>query len=256
MVSLCRLIDMRLAYYFLALSIALQSERERAKAELDFERRQADEAARVEEERTKRKDLRDEQLADLEDATQERYNALVESLQKEHDLTKEQLDATINLWKDAYGPDGEIVKWVDQGVAIVEARILHLAQLMNRLRTSMGTVPDPIRTEKDLSNYVDEIRKEKEFDFAGGQAEGGTIVARKPTVAIFGEAGPEMATFTPLNKLGTNAPRITPANAGQMTRSGRLRLELLLSPDLEAKIIDDTLGEIADVNFTIERARK
>ena len=94
------------------------------------------------------------------------------------------------------------------------------------------------------------------IDDAGPQAEGGTIIARKPTVAIFGEAGPEMAEFTPLNKLGTDAPRITPTDAGQATRSGKLRLEMLLSPDLEARIIDDTLGEIADVNFTIERARK
>ena len=73
---------------------------------------------------------------------------------------------------------------------------------------------------------------------------------------IFAEAGPEMATFTPLNKLGANAPQVSPRDAGQMTRSGRIRLEMLLSPDLEARIIDDTLGEIADVNFTVERARK
>jgi hypothetical protein len=94
-------------------------------------------------------------------------------------------------------------------------------------------------------------------NFVGGQAEGGTIIARKPTVAVFGEAGPEMAQFTPLNRLGANAPaQIKPMDIDQMTRDGRIRLEMLLSPDLEARIVDNTLGEIADVNFTIERARK
>jgi hypothetical protein len=111
----------------------------------------------------------------------------------------------------------------------------------------MGTVPFPEGTR----------RFEHEFDNAGGQAEGGTIIARKPTVAVFGEAGPEMATFTPLNKLGSvGGAAITPMNAGNMSRDGRIRLEMLLSPDLEARVVDNTLGEIADINFAIERARK
>ena len=81
----------------------------------------------------------------------------------------------------------------------------------------------------------------------------------KDRAAVCVPAAPrdEAATFTPLNKLGTNASaQIIPTDAGQLARSGKLRLEMLLSPDLEARIIDDTLGEIADVNFTIERARK
>lgn len=38
-----------------------------------------------------------------------------------------------------------------------------------------------------------------------GMAEGGTIVANQPTVALFGEAGPEVAQFTPLNSNGGGA---------------------------------------------------
>ena len=163
-------------------------------------------------------------------------------MQKEYDLTEPQLDAISMLYENAYGPDGRI----DAAIQNTLNRIAQLIAWMNILRTSMGTVPDPIRTEKEWDVP----------DYSGLHAKGGTVIARKPTVAIFGEAGPEVAEFTPLNKLGTNAPQITPTDARQMTRSGRLRLEMLLSPDLEARIIDDTLGEIADVNFTIERARK
>ena len=219
-------------------SIALQSERERAQARLDFERRQQAERERFEREKEDRKERLGEQLQDLDNGIQERINKIIEGLQKEYNLTEPQLDAISKLYENAYGPDGRI----DRAIAYTLARIAQLAAWMNMLRTSMGTVPDPIRTED-------------EYSFAGGQAKGGTIVARKPTVAIFGEAGPEVAEFTPLNKLDSNPPTAS-MGAGQMTRSGKLRLELLLSPDLEAKIIDDTLGEIADVNFTIERARK
>ena len=40
------------------------------------------------------------------------------------------------------------------------------------------------------------------FAFLGGYASGGTVYADKPTMAIFGEAGPEIATFTPVSGIG------------------------------------------------------
>jgi hypothetical protein len=36
--------------------------------------------------------------------------------------------------------------------------------------------------------------------YAGAFAEGGTVVANRPTFALFGEAGPERATFTPMGR--------------------------------------------------------
>jgi len=40
----------------------------------------------------------------------------------------------------------------------------------------------------------------REPAFAGAFAEGGTVVANRPTYALFGEAGPERATFTPMGR--------------------------------------------------------
>jgi hypothetical protein len=40
----------------------------------------------------------------------------------------------------------------------------------------------------------------REPAFAGAFAEGGTVVANRPTFALFGEAGPERATFTPMGR--------------------------------------------------------
>ncbi|MHA2086099.1 MAG: hypothetical protein ACXABD_20330 [Candidatus Thorarchaeota archaeon] len=244
--------------------IARQAERERAQARIDAERRTNEENLRFEREKADREERQEEILNAIEEEKQERITAFIQGLQEQYGLTKEQLDAFSLLWKDIVGPDGEIVGWVETGVAQVQAHMLQLAQFMNRLRTLMGAYlpggkfQDPLRKEKDLSKFFfDPIRREKEFDFAGGQAEGGTIIARKPTVAVFGEAGTEAATFTPLNRLGSvGGAAITPMNAGNMSRDGRIRLEMLLSPDLEARVVDNTLGEIADINFAIERARK
>jgi hypothetical protein len=34
-------------------------------------------------------------------------------------------------------------------------------------------------------------------------AEGGTLIANKPTLALFGEAGPEVVQFTPMSELSS-----------------------------------------------------
>lgn len=70
------------------------------------------------------------------------------------------------------------------------------------------------------------------FNWGGSYANGGEITANKPTLALFGERGAERATFTPLGKSGS--------------KEGKLQIELVLSPDLEARIIDSAMGEFAD----------
>ncbi|GAG01435.1 unnamed protein product, partial [marine sediment metagenome] len=39
----------------------------------------------------------------------------------------------------------------------------------------------------------------------GGFARGGSVVARRPTMALFGEGGPEIAQFTPLSQMNQSA---------------------------------------------------
>lgn len=83
----------------------------------------------------------------------------------------------------------------------------------------------------------------------GGQAEGGLAFANSPTKTTFGEAGPEMALFVPLNKkmsdFGNNvASNISGGSGGG---EGRTRIEILLDPRLEGRIVDTTLENVADV---------
>ena len=237
-------------------SIALQAQRERDQAKLDWERQQEEEKQRAADAQQERSDRLNEQLNDIREDSQERTNELIKGLQDEYNLTEEQLLAAETLWKQFYGAEGRIAGWVDQGVNYVIARLKQLAQMSNALRTMMGDINDPIRAEKEsFQDFSDDIRREKEYSFGGMQAEGGTIIARKPTVAIFGEAGPEMAQFTPLNQLGSQGSGGQMPISGRRSQNGKLALQVLLSPDLEARIIDSALNEVADVVFTIERER-
>jgi len=78
----------------------------------------------------------------------------------------------------------------------------------------------------------------------GRYAEGGTVFANKPTLALFGEHGNEYATFTPANKISNNMP------------GGKLGIELLLSPDLQARIVNDALGQFADVIVEVKKEQR
>lgn len=73
-------------------------------------------------------------------------------------------------------------------------------------------------------------------------ATGGSMIANKPTIAMFGERGAELATFTPLNGGGNGS-------------NGKVAIELFLSPDLEARVVEHSLGEMADVLVSMTRKR-
>jgi hypothetical protein len=85
-------------------------------------------------------------------------------------------------------------------------------------------------------------------------AEGGTFVANKPTLAIFGERGRERATFTPLDRTGRDVNKIF-GNTSGLGGGGELKIEMLLSPDLEARIIENTMSRTADVVLSINRSK-
>jgi len=90
----------------------------------------------------------------------------------------------------------------------------------------------------------------------GGFAEGGSFVATRPTTKQFGEKGAELVTAIPLGRVGRNVNKLFGASAGGTSgRSGRLAIALMLSPDLEARIVEKSLGEFSDVMVSVERMR-
>jgi hypothetical protein len=86
---------------------------------------------------------------------------------------------------------------------------------------------------------------------AKGYAQGGSFIANSPTAAIFGEGGqPERVTITPLSVGRSN---LTATGDGAGGAGGKLALEILLSENLIANIVENTLGE---VSTAIETARR
>jgi len=82
-----------------------------------------------------------------------------------------------------------------------------------------------------------------------GLAEGGTLLATRPTKAIFGENGPERVDVTPLGKPGNNVGNVF-GDKSAMGLGGSVKIALELSPDLEARIVENSLDGMA---VTLER---
>jgi len=105
------------------------------------------------------------------------------------------------------------------------------------------------------------------YDPASGYGEGGVLLATKPTVAVFGESGPELVHFTPLADISAtpNLNRtITEAGVPQdaiVTHEGgmdiqeRLGLEVWLQEGLEGRIIDEALNKTSRAIDTVLRKR-
>lgn len=77
-----------------------------------------------------------------------------------------------------------------------------------------------------------------------GFAEGGSLIATRPTRAVFGENGPERVDVTPLGKPGNNVGKMF-GDKSAMGMGGNVSIRLELSPDLEARIVDSSMENIA-----------
>lgn len=90
----------------------------------------------------------------------------------------------------------------------------------------------------------------------GGMAQGGSILANRRTNVQFGEAGLEMATFTPLGRTGQDVNKMfSSLDGGSSGADGKVSIELLLSPELESRIVRNTLNKTADVIMRTSRSK-
>ena len=217
--------------------IELQAQRERDKAQLEYERKREEEKARYEESKADRKEKLDEQLLALDEEIQNRINKIVAGLQKEFSLSQDQLIKIGDLYAAYYGPGSQF----DAAVGYAIQRLYQLELMRARLRMITGKIGS------GWSGMPTEPSK----------AEGGTIIANEPTTVTFGEAGAEIATFTPLNRAGVNTNQVTgslPAGMGGGS-GGKYVVGISLSPGLEGKIVGQALDQAADIIFKLERAR-
>lgn len=129
-----------------------------------------------------------ERQAELEAALGERLQAIARELADEEDVNEEGARRILAALAGYFGRGGEIDQLMEE----------FRARTQQRLVISVGFESSAPITPASIGE-----------GFGGIPAfqHGGTLIARRPTVAMFGEAGPEVAQFTPLSQMGGGQPR-------------------------------------------------
>jgi len=174
---------------------------------------------------------------------------------RRHSLEKltELIDA-YNATYDAHVEYQEkIAALIASYVATNEAAMAHMHAYMASLYTGISSMYAGAQSMIGGLNYVAPSNPSQSI--YGGFAEGGSIIADKPTAAIFGERGRELVTFTPLDKTGRDVNKLFGDTSGIGTSGGRMLIEMLLSPDLEARVIENSLSRTAEIVARVSRSK-
>lgn len=171
-------------------------------------------------------------MQDLQREMHNRLSLVAASLVKEFNLTEEGLDAIYKLYQSYYGDISQIYS------------------AMNTMLSGQSRITIPTATPGGGG--------------AGGgsrpaqaYAEGGTLVANQPTTVTFGEAGLEMAQFTPIGRRGRDVNKLfTSLGQGGGSMDGTLEVDVTLSPDLEARIVKRSMDETAGIITRVKNSKR
>lgn len=171
-------------------------------------------------------------MQDLQREMHNRLALVAAALVQEFNLTKQGLDAIYQLYMHYYGAISQIY------------------ESMQRMLQGQGAIAGGGRRVTERGGGK-----------GGGvykYAEGGTMIADRPTTVTFGEGqGLEMATFTPLNKTGRDVNKLfTNLGQGGGSMDGTLEVDVTLSPDLEARIVKRSMDETAGIITRVKNSKR
>ena len=169
---------------------------------------------------------------DLEEANKRKVRILAEGFIEQFGVTNDSLNILFGLLDEYLGHGGFVEQLYEQ-IAIETAKV--------NLSPTFST--------------VDQVDASSGRGVFTNRARGGTLLATSPTMALFGEGGPERVDFTPLSA-GTGLPKAGFEGGGGGGGSTDINLEVMLEEGLEAHLVDQTMDGVANVLINIGRKAK
>ena len=187
-----------------------------------------------------------EQMKDLEEQTKVRLKEVIDAMVAEARASGEGGAAIYKALRGYIGPGGSVESLYKYYVSMLRATVTQSNAAFAQLASTAAATASLTKVISKPTSVT------KAYPFA----EGGTLIANKPTLALFGESGPERVSFNPIGRIGANENRVFGGSLpNSASGNGTLQLELLLSPDLEARIVNSSLDEFANVMVSVERMR-
>lgn len=180
------------------------------------------------------------ELEEIDRQTQQKIERLLAGYIEEGKLHEEQQAAIHEIFKKYFG----------KNMALVDALVAYTTQAFAGMGAlvQQGYQPFVLPNQDQGSQGVS-----AGVGYQSGFAEGGSVIATRPTRAMFGERGPELATFTPLNRNGRDVNKLFGDVSGG--GEGTINLDILLSPDLEARIVENSMDGVANVLARVNRSK-
>lgn len=215
-------------------------------------------------------------MDDLRKEIEDKLQELARALGDEYGLNQDGVNAIYNLLLKYYGPNGyfdglytysydSMVARAAQMSAQLQAILANAANMAGGLVGGIGAAGGtPIsRPGSGLGGGADTSKTKGQL-VSGGQsgsnvlhahARGGTFLATRATKAIFGEKEPELASFMPLKGIGADGLLGGLDQSMSLNGNGSIKIELDMSPDLEARVVENTLSKTAQVITKVRRSK-
>lgn len=194
--------------------------------------------------------------ADIELAQQRKMETLIRGWIEEKKITEANAAEVYGILAKYFGPGGmtdSLYQYMmDSLIASTAGAIQAAASSMTgMIGGGVGgggmTVP--------LSNSGGSGNKGGSGGGSHGRAEGTTLLATRPTRQLFGENGPELVKIMPLNRLGRNENNLSLNGNAGLGVNGTIRVAVDLSPDLEGRIVEQSMNSVADVMASVNRSK-
>lgn len=226
-----------------------------------------------------------QQQADLAKALDEKLQEEAVKLAQKYNLNQGAADKLYGLFKNYYGPDGLMASTQQAGYLAMEQNTANMIAQMQTyigqyaaVMSAVGSIGGGLYSEGGLAGRgatsVGTIGEGglggygglSGYGVPGGligppaptyqpsaapptnrKARGGIDLAQSATTVTYGEAGPELAMFLPLNasQAGQIATSGIGDGAGGGSATGHVQIDVTLDPDLQARIVNNTLNAAA-----------
>jgi len=196
----------------------------------------------------------EQRKADIMEETQIRIDELIRRFEDEAAITEDGAKQVRDILQEYFGAGGETDKIYNHLISktagtlsAVSTMISMMAQQLASIGgTPMAEQADFIKAESEMA-WRDWMRNSAKGKSGTGFAEGGTLLAMKPTTVQFGEKEPEIATFSPLSRIGRNEGKTFVNGNGSGGGNSKVQIELLLSQDLIARTENKVLSGAAEI---------
>jgi hypothetical protein len=224
-----------------------QAEKERKEASEERAKEMAEAKAAYEEDKKEREKEHAEEIKELKKHLEERIAELTTALGLEYDLTDRELRDLGLLYERLFGKGGKLEGYYEYFAGVSSSVTEKVLYDVNEIKNAWDTAIDLFQEMQELTANPETLpgspgSLENPTGGVPGYASGGRLVATRPTLALFGESGiGEVAEFTPLNQVGSS------------NNGGKANIKITLAKGLIAEIVDNTMGQIGDIQLEMQR---